>query len=65
MDTEVENGLWTQQRKTGGTNRENSTDIYALPCVKSLTSEKLLSSTGSSASGDDPRGEMGAGQEGG
>ena len=37
-----------QGEKRGWDDREIDTDIYALPCVKSITNENLLCSTGNS-----------------
>ena len=39
----------TGREGEGGTNWESSTDIYTSPCIKQITSGKLLCSTGSSA----------------
>ena len=39
----------TVREGEGGTNWENNTHIYTLPCVKQIASRKLLYSTESSA----------------
>ena len=49
-DTDVEDCLvGTAREGEGARNRDSSTDIYTLPCVKQIVSGKLLSSTRSSA----------------
>ena len=48
-DIDIENNLVdTVGEGEGGTNGENSTDMYHLPCVKQIASGKLLHSAGSS-----------------
>ena len=39
----------TEEEGEGGTNLNSSIEIYTLPCVKQIASEKLLHNTGSSA----------------
>ena len=48
-DTDVENRLEdTVGEGEGGTNGQSSAEIHTLPCVKHITSRKLLYSPGSS-----------------
>jgi len=49
-DTDVEDCLvGTAREGEGARNRDSSTDIYTLPCVKQIANEKLLYNTGSPA----------------
>ena len=34
--------MWTWGEGKGGVNQENSIDMYTLPCVKQIVSQKLL-----------------------
>ena len=48
-DSDREQTVDTAGEGEGETNQENSLEIYALPYVKYIASEKLLYNTGSSA----------------
>ena len=49
-DSDIENGLVdTVGEGERGVNGESSVDIYILPCVKQIATDKLLHNTGSPA----------------
>ena len=50
METQIQRtDLWTQCGKESGTNRESSSNIFTISCVKQIAREKLLYYTGSPA----------------
>ena len=45
--TDMENKVWTpREEREGGMNWETGTDIYTLLCIRQVTNENALDSTG-------------------